>query len=64
MTHARTMHLDKTFSGLELFGLFYGIVLADLYRCSWFGNDGGDLNLWNGHDGSKRVGSYEGNEPS
>ena len=49
VTHSRAMHLDETFAGLELFGLFDGIVFADFYGCSRFRDDGGDLDLWDRH---------------
>ena len=46
---ARAVHLDKTFTGLELVGLLDGVVLADFDRGSRSGDDGGNLNLWDGH---------------
>lgn len=46
VTDARAMHLEETFAGLELFGLFDGIVLTDFYRSSRLGDNGSDLDLW------------------
>lgn len=49
MAHARTLHLDKTFTRPEFVGLLDGIVVADLNRGSRPGDNGGSLNLWDRH---------------
>jgi hypothetical protein len=49
VAHARAMHLDETFAGLELFGLLYRVVFADFYGCSRLWDNGGGLDLWDRH---------------
>ena len=53
MAHARAVHLDKTFTRLQLVGLLDGMVFADFDRSSWPGDNGSDLNLWDRHCGSE-----------
>jgi hypothetical protein len=55
VTHAGAVHLNETFTRLELLGLLYWIVFPNFYRSSWLGDDGSYLNLWNGHGGSWTV---------
>lgn len=68
MTHARVVHLDETFTRLQLIGLLDGMVLADFDRGSWTGDDGSGLNLWDRHCGSEaslRMNErWRGDEPS
>ena len=49
VTHSGAMHFDKTFTGLELFGLLNRIAFADFYRCSRLRDNGSDLDLWDRH---------------
>lgn len=53
VAHARAMHLDKTFAGLQLVGLLDGMVFADFDRGPWPGDNGGGLNLRDRHRGSE-----------
>lgn len=59
VAHARAMHFDEAFAGLKLFGLFDWIVLADFYRCSRLGNNGGDLDVWDVHCRGVREERYQ-----
>lgn len=49
VAHARTVHLDETFTRCEVVGLLDGIVFADLNGGSRPGDNGCDLNLWDRH---------------
>ena len=52
VAHARAVHLDKTFTGLQLVRLLDGMIFADFDRGSWPGDNGSGLNLRDRHRGS------------
>ena len=49
VAYTRAVHLDKTFTRIQLVGLLDWVVFVDFDRSPWLGDNGGDLNLRNRH---------------